>query len=469
MKDFTIIGGGIGGCATHAMLDMSGHKSTLLEKEPYLGGCASTFTKNGFKYNSGATTFAAYEQGLPVYDFCTKTNTKLELKLLEYSHIVLLNGHSIKRYKDLKLFCDEINQYFNHKKQEAFWKLIKSINDDFFAYKNFVYSKNRIFKTAISFAPFFAKFYSYMFVNAKKFIEEFFDGKLSKDFLDFLDAQTIIVAQAKTDKINFLTAALALGYSFYQNAYSYGGMGEICNSLVKDRQDIKLKESVKSVKKYSDGYCVETNKNRYFSQNVVLNLPIHNAFNIFDDEDIKNYFNSYKKLDSKQSAFVVYFKIKSQKEFATHYQIVTEENFKYTISNSVFISFSLNSDTTFGGFYSVTASVHTMSDFWLNLQKDEYNRQKTELVETLKLLICKEIEIEQNEIIECFGATPKTFLRYINRSSLGGAIMTTKNQLFGLCPNDTPFKGLYCVGDTTFAAQGFPGVIMGVRNLECLI
>ena len=89
--------------------------------------------------------------------------------------------------------------------------------------------------------------------------------------------------------------------------------------------------------------------------------------------------------------------------------------------------------------------------------------------ETIKLLICKEIEIEQNEIIECFGATPKTFLRYINRSSLGGAIMTTKNQLFGLCPNDTPFKGLYCVGDTTFAAQGFPGVIMGVRNLECLI
>ncbi|MEY4504230.1 MAG: hypothetical protein RL154_523, partial [Pseudomonadota bacterium] len=54
-------------------------------------------------------------------------------------------------------------------------------------------------------------------------------------------------------------------------------------------------------------------------------------------------------------------------------------------------------------------------------------------------------------------------------SSLGGSIMSTKNQFFGLCTNDTPFNGLYAVGDTTFAAQGWPGVIMGVKNLECII
>ena len=83
MKNFTIIGGGIGGCATHAMLHANGYKSILFEKEPYLGGSASTFVKNGFKYNSGATTFAAFEQGLPVYDFCNAINANLELEYLD--------------------------------------------------------------------------------------------------------------------------------------------------------------------------------------------------------------------------------------------------------------------------------------------------------------------------------------------------------------------------------------------------
>lgn len=33
-------------------------------------------------------------------------------------------------------------------------------------------------------------------------------------------------------------------------------------------------------------------------------------------------------------------------------------------------------------------------------------------------------------------------------------------------PHDTPIKGLYLVGEEVFAGQGWPGVIMGVRNGE---
>lgn len=44
-----------------------------------------------------------------------------------------------------------------------------------------------------------------------------------------------------------------------------------------------------------------------------------------------------------------------------------------------------------------------------------------------------------------------------------------KNLLPKLPGNDTPFKGLYHVGDTVYAAQGWPGVMLGVKNLTKLL
>jgi phytoene dehydrogenase-like protein len=41
-----------------------------------------------------------------------------------------------------------------------------------------------------------------------------------------------------------------------------------------------------------------------------------------------------------------------------------------------------------------------------------------------------------------------------------------KNILPKLPGNDTPIKGLYHVGDSVYAAQGWPGVVMGVNNLK---
>jgi phytoene dehydrogenase-like protein len=67
------------------------------------------------------------------------------------------------------------------------------------------------------------------------------------------------------------------------------------------------------------------------------------------------------------------------------------------------------------------------------------------------------------------AASPKTFQRYINRSQLGGNAITMKNFLPKLPGNDTLIDGLYHVGDTVYAAQGWPGVMLGVDNLRRLL
>lgn len=71
--------------------------------------------------------------------------------------------------------------------------------------------------------------------------------------------------------------------------------------------------------------------------------------------------------------------------------------------------------------------------------------------------------------MDSFSATSKTFGRYINRTQLGGNAISVKNFLPFLPGNDTKVKNLYNVGDTVYAAQGWPGVMLGVKNLQRLL
>jgi phytoene dehydrogenase-like protein len=470
MRDFIVVGGGIGGCAAAAMLTKKGYSTLLLEKESNLGGCASTFTHRGFRYNAGATTFAPYEERLPLYDFFKKIDISPRTKPLKYSHIVIQNNKRIKRFLDLESFVFELNSCHYHRKNFEFYTLIKSICDNFYKQQSYRYSKKTTaakLSSMLSFAPFAAKFLPYLLQNAKSFIERFFGAPLEPEYQRFIDAQTLIAVQADTSKINFLTAALALGYPFYKSHYVFGGMGEIFEQMRGVMGEVRTKEAVASIREIRGGYEVNTQKGSFATKNIVLNTPIFDSSKLFGKTAHKNYFDSYKKLDSGQSAFVVYMHIKKNKSYAHHYQIIEKEIFAGAISSSVFVSFSDEEDMAFGEYYSVTASLHTACLFWDGLARGEYEKKKEALKERVTALICDKLCLKKEDIKESFAATPKSFERYIGRTSLGGVIMTPKNQFFGVASNDTPFEGLYAVGDTVFAAQGWNGVVMGVRNLEC--
>ncbi len=472
MRDYIVVGGGMGGALSAAVL--SKQKSVLLlEKELYLGGCASTFSHKNHLYNTGATTLAMYEKGLPVYEMFGRAGIAPNTRALEYSHIVIQGPYRIKLFSDVDKFVEELDAAFYHPKNLEFWHLIKRICDDFYAEEGYLYSGKNFrskIKSAFSFAPSLIKFLPYLTKSAESFISSFFGKRLSAEYLDFLDAQTMVAVQAKTSKINFLTAALALGYPFSSNHYVFGGMGALFEQLAENIDEVKLKTKVYAVTKTKKGYAVETQNSSYESKNIILNTPVFSSSKFFQKGAIKNYFDSFEALDSKQSAFALYMKLKTQKEYASHYQIIEKENFVHTISNALFVSFSDKNDAVLSkdGYLSVTISVHTLSSYWLGISEQEYIEKKNELMQAILSLICVKLGIQESEIVDVFAGTPRTFEKYTGRSSLGGIVMTPSNQL-KLVSNDTPFEGLFVVGDTSFAAQGWPGVAMGVRNFLCMM
>ena len=62
-KQVIVIGAGIGGLTTGALLARYGYDVTIYDQAIVPGGCASTFKRKGFTFDVGATQVAGLEAG----------------------------------------------------------------------------------------------------------------------------------------------------------------------------------------------------------------------------------------------------------------------------------------------------------------------------------------------------------------------------------------------------------------------
>jgi phytoene desaturase len=91
-KKVVVVGGGIAGLATAALLGKDGYKVTVLEKNPFWGGRASVYEEDGFIFDKGPSWYMMPE----VFDhyfslFGKKTQDFYQLKKLEVHYKVFLD------------------------------------------------------------------------------------------------------------------------------------------------------------------------------------------------------------------------------------------------------------------------------------------------------------------------------------------------------------------------------------------
>ncbi|MFT7860301.1 MAG: FAD-dependent oxidoreductase [Sulfurimonas sp.] len=464
MFDFAVVGSGIGGSSIAALLSKKGYRVVMFEKDSNLGGCSGTFHHKGFLYSTGATTLAGYEEGHVVKEIFDQIGITPALTEEEVGMCVLHNGKITKRYRELDRFVSEVDKNYPHKKNEQFWKLVFEINREFHKVKNYRYSNKNLFAkyfSLLSFLPLGWKFRKYLFRDALDFIKEYYKEPES-DYIEFLEAQVFIVTQAKLKEINFFTAAVALAYTFNKNYHVVGGFQKLFKELSEGVSEVHKKTEVKLIEKREQDYQLHTDRGEFLAKSVILNSTVYQSDVLFDDQSIKKELSRYKTLDNYQSTFVFYMTLKTDRKFMKHYQLIKEKCFSNSLSNALFVSFS---DDFEKGLVSVTASLHTDYRIWY----DNYKQKKKTLQNEIFEELMSALEIDKESVLDSFSATPMTYKRYINRTQVGGNAILMKNYITKLPSNDTAIKGLYRVGDTTFAAQGWPGVMMGVRNLARLL
>ena len=462
--DIAVVGSGMGGSLISAL--NKDKNLILFEKDSNLGGCGSTFKRKGNYYNCGATTFVGYEDNHPIKNIFDKANYIPDIKKSEVAIRVIQNKKSVDRVKDFDTFIDNMDRVYPHKNNRIFWNIIKTLDEKFWSLQNLHYAKYNMssyIKTASAVIEILKVFKLDVLKSASSFISETLYG-ISDEYRAFIDSQLLITIQTTSKDIPLLSLALGLSYPFHDVFYVNNGMGSLFDGLLADI-NVHKKEQILKIIKEKEFYRVISSKDEYKAKQVILNSSIYDSAALFDNIKIKKYYDSFSFSD--QSAFVINLTLDSKEDFLHHYQIILDENIPNAISQSYFISFSSKDDEKLSkNGYSVTISTHTKALFWKKLSKEDYKKEK---VITENFIINNFLEnfksLKKEDIIDIHSATANTFKRYINRNNCGGKPITFKNIL--QTPScRTPFEGLFNVGDTIFAGQGWPGVAIGVEVLN---
>ena len=463
-SDIAVIGSGMGGSLISAL--NKDKNLILFERDKNLGGCAGTFKRFGNHYNIGATTFVGYEDNHPIKNIFDKAGFTPNIKKSEVAIRTIQNKKIVDRVKDFDTFLENLEEVYPHKNNRFFWQTIKEIDEKFWNFKDIYFARhnlNSYLKTISSNFRLLKVFGFDLLKNADDYINQTLPN-ISKEYKAFIDSQLLITLQTTSKDISLISLALGLSYPFHDVFYINNGMGSLFDGLLKDI-DVHNKEEILKIKKEENLYRIISNKDEYLTKQVILNSSIYNSASLFEDKKIKKYYNNFSFSD--QSAFVTYLTLDTKEDFLHHYQIILKDKIPNSISNSFFISFSSKDDEKLSkNGYSLTISTHTKASFWKNLSKEEYEKQKKITEDFIINHFLDNFEtITKEDIINKFSATSKTFKRYINRYNCGGRAITLKNILQTPSCN-TPFKGLYNIGDTVFAGQGWPGIAIGVQVLN---
>jgi len=472
VSDTIVIGAGIGGSAIAALRCAKGDDVRVFEASSYAGGCAGTFIRKGVRYNAGAATLAGFSEGMPAHQLYTQANCTLKgYRSIDPAITVIVEEHCITRFRDFERFLSQIDRAWPHPKNRLLWQRIYDLSLEFYATKPLFFGKSRIdfwVRTLMSLLPVALQFRMSLLRSASDYINALM-GEIPKAYKAFIDHQILIAAQVKSDEVSIIVAALALGYTFFENGYTDGGMGEAITPLLQG-VEVGYRQPIKGLRQTKKGWEVWSDKERFSTERVILNPSLFSLDRLECDPAVRAYFlKTAKPFTQTQGAFMVYGTCKIEGDFSHHYQIITERCFPFGISESLFFSPADAEDVAMQkeGYLSFTISTHTDVGFWQSIPKETYQSRKQTLGEALLKALTK--ALPQVTIQHAFFGTPKSFNTFTGRFSVGGIPLSRRHFTPSFPAPNTPFKGLYRVGDTVFAGQGWIGVALGALNLNRVI
>lgn len=484
--DVIIAGSGMGGMSAGAMLAKDGYKVLILEKAHAPGGCSSSYFRKGFVFESGATTLIGFDENQPLWKLEQETGIQIPREEILPSMSVWLDGEQITRYKDREQWIQECIRVFgNETGQRTFWEEAFNVSDLVWkvSLRNPFFPPQKISEwgsLAINNNPLDVWVLKYALKSVREVMQEY--GIDAPKFRRFVNEQLMITAQSKAEDTPFLFGAAGLTYTNYSNFYVPGGLLGMVNTIrafiQKRGGALHTKEGVEMITKDKGQFTVHTRNKRkesfaYRAPIVISNIPVWNMKDVTSGE-MRSYFQKESaEYESAWGAITLGIATNDTypEDLPLHHQIHLKEGetIPFTDSDSVFVSMSKKGDAlrAKAGKRTLNISTHADPERWYSLN-GQYETAKQQvqdfIVETLQEKL-PGFSDAQIEVIHT--ATPITWENWVYRKKgrVGGIPQTMARSLLKWTPNETPFKGLYLCGDTTYPGQGIPGVTLSGINV----
>ncbi len=475
-----VVGAGVGGLTTAALLARAGLDVTVLEAHIYAGGCAGTFYHQGYRLDAGATLPAGFYPGGPM-DVIGRAvgieqwpvhpaDPAMVVHLPDGARIARLAGDA--RWDERRrAFGPEAERFWlwQERTSEALWDLAlrlppwppqtaaeaaRLVGDGLAWWAGDL--RNRL-------RPGLA-------LDAVRPVAAHLHGASERLRL-FVDAQLLIASQTTSRHTNALYGASALDLPRRGVAHAEGGMGAIAGTLVEavkrnGGQVHFRQEATRIAAERGRPVAVETKKGACFAADVVIaNLPPWNVARLLGEHAPRKIRTLPPRPRNVWGAFILYVGLDSAAvpaNFPLHHQVVLGEPMGN--GNTVFLSFSPAWDEGRApqGRRALTISTHTELDPWWDLHahdRDAYEVRKQAYAERVLAAAGVAVPGLRDAVDLMLPGTPVTFERFTRRlwGWVGGFPQTSLTRAWG--PRLAP--GMWLVGDSIFPGQSVPAVALG--------
>ncbi|WP_267384108.1 C-3',4' desaturase CrtD [Cyanobacterium sp. uoEpiScrs1] len=480
-----VIGAGIGGLTAGALLARRGYDVTIYEQARVPGGCASTFKRQGFSFDVGATQVAGLEPGGVHQRVFAELGINLPTATPCDPACAVFLPHEtepIQVWRDSKRWQLERQRQFPG--SEPFWQLMAEL---FRASWNFqgrepVLPPRNIWDfwqliSALRLDTLITVPFALMTVGDALRLYGLGNDQRLKSFLDL---QLKLYSQVNADETALLYAATVLAVSQApQGLYHlHGSMQVLSNCLVEalEKYGGKLKlgysiENIHSQNNRVEQVTIRHQKTRETSietaDHFVANVTIQNLIKLLDPPPSLFwglYRNRVDKLPRSSGAFVVYLGVDRQAipdGCPPHLQFLYENNQPISENNSLFISVSEPGDGRAPkGKATIIASSFTDPQIWFHQAPEAYQALKQKYTSDAIARLSSYFHLTSDTLIYQEAATPYTFARFTARDKgivggIGQRVSTFGP--FGIATR-TPLKNLWLVGDSTHPGEGTAGV-----------
>ena len=482
-----VIGSGFGGIAAALRLKAKGHKVTLIEKHPDLGGRARVFRKNGFIFDGGPTVITAPYLINELFELFKK-NPKDYIKL--------------SPLKVWYQFVFEDKSKFNYSGNENEMKAqIKELNkEDVKGYEKLVNFTKKIFDkgfTELADIPFDKPFVmmqqlpSLLKLKSYKSVYSLVSSYIKNEKLRrMLSMHPLLVGgnPFTTTSIYGLILYLEKKWGIH---YSMGGTGNIIKGFEKLMNEVGIKvikgnEVTKILSKNNKITSIQLDNHDYIdADNVICNADPPAVYEKLLDEKNNNSFLfkwKKKRMEYSMGLFVYYFGTKKIYDNVEHHTIKFGSKYKEHLDD-IFDKKKLNNDISYY-LHRPTATDKSMApkgnDCFYVLVPVPNNQSGIDWEtegEKMKNLVIKKMEDDlmpnlRENIIEDFYLTPNYFEKELNTKFGSGFSIQpkfTQSAYFRFHNKSEIYDGLYFVGAGTHPGAGVPGVLSSAKVLDKLL
>jgi phytoene dehydrogenase-like protein len=282
--DVIVVGAGFGGLGAALTLAERGVGVLLLEALTYPGGCASSFSRHGWRFEAGATLFSGFGQGHVVRGWIERHGLDVQVQALDPSILFRLPGVEVAvpgtRAALVERFCglpgapvSGVRAFFDTQARvaDALWALFDdpSLLPPFNA------------DMLLRHAGRIARYLPIASLVGKPLLHVLRQHGVA-DFVPlrtYLDALCQITVQTGVAHAEAPFALAATDYAFRGTGHVHGGIGvlaaQLCEGIRRAGGEVRLASRASRIERWEDGWRVHTRGREVTARHVVCNLLPH--------------------------------------------------------------------------------------------------------------------------------------------------------------------------------------------------